>query len=120
MPQQGVAAARRIPDSKSRDGILIHAAVFEIRAPRFSFQGSFQLLDEEGLRFAMHFHERGALLIFFALSGRALLGPRNGNPAFLRDELHGLRKLSLFHVHHEVVDIAALAAPKAIKNLLDR
>src|SRR5207244_2654567 len=57
--------------------------------------------------------------IFFALSWRALLGPWNGNPAFLRHELYGLRKLALFHVHHEVVDIAALAAPEAIKNLLD-
>ena len=99
---------------------FVEAAVFEVRARNFAFRRAFKLLHEKRLRFAMHFHERGALLIFLALFGRALSGPRDRDAAFFRDDAHGFRKRTLVHFHHELEDVAADAAAKAVVNLLRR
>ena len=120
MAKKRIAATRRIADAKARDSILIQAAVFEIGAGCFALERAFQLFDEEGLGLAVHFHQHSALETFFAPFGRAFFWAWNGNPAFLRDEFHGLRKLALLHVHHEVVDVAALAAAEAVEDLFDR
>ncbi len=122
MTQQRIAAARRVSNSETRDRILIETAILEIRPRRFAFECPFELFHEKSLCLAVHFHENGALLVFLPLFRRTLLLPRNGDPAFFRDHrdhLHGLGKFALLHVHHEVVHVAALAAPEAIENLLD-
>src|SRR5713226_663431 len=119
MTQQRIAATRRVANSESHNGILIETAIFEIRSRRFAFERPFELLHEKALCFSVLFDENRTLLVFFPLLRRTLLLPRNGDAAFLRDDLHGLGKFALFHVHDEVVHVAALAAPEAIENLLD-
>src|SRR5215472_6687536 len=119
MAQQHVATAWCITDAKSRNRILVEATVFEVGACSFAFQCTFELLHEKRLCYAMHFHKRCALLIFFSLRGRALFGPRNGDSTLLSDDSHRFRELALLHIHHEVVDVASLAAAEAVKNLLD-
>src|SRR5205807_7448506 len=119
MAQQRIAAARRVANSEAHDCILIQSAILKIRPRRFSLQRAFELLHEKSLRLAVHFHEDRALLVLFALLGRTLLLPRNRDPAFLRDNLYGLGKFALLHVHDEVVDVAAFAAAEAVENLFD-
>ncbi len=109
------------PESTSNFSLYLgFSAILQVRSCELSFCGSLQLLHEKSLRLAVHFHENRALLVFFPLLWRALFLPRNSDPAFLRDNFHGLGKLALLHVHHEVVNVAALAAPEAIENLFDR
>ncbi len=119
LAQQRIAAARRVTNSETSDRILIEPAILEIRPRCFPFRRSFELLHEKSLRLAVHFHQHRTLLILFPLLRRALFLPRNGDPAFLRDHLHGLGKFALLHVHHEVVHVAALATPEAVENLFD-
>ena len=116
-PQQGIAAAGRVTDAKPVHGGLVEAAVFQVGAGGFAFQGAGELLDEKRLCFAMHFNQCGALLIFFALFRRALLGARNGNAAFFRHDANGVRKFALLHLHHKTENVAALAAPEAVIDL---
>ena len=70
-PQQRVAAAGGIANAKARAWHLIQAARSSrgTLAPLCPFQRSAKLLDEECLRFAVHFHQQSALLIFLALFG---------------------------------------------------
>src|SRR6266436_6287513 len=117
MSQQGVAAARRIPNAETCDGILVQSAIFEVRPRRFPFQRPCQLLQEKRLRLSMHFHEHGALLLLFPFFRRMFLRPLQRDSAFLRHDAQRFRKLAPLHFHHKVEDIAALATPEAVKNL---
>ncbi len=67
----------------------------------------------------MHFEDGGALLIFFALLGRAFASAGDGNTAFLRNDANGFWKSHLFHFHNEFEDVAADLAAEAVIDLLD-
>src|SRR5579864_2215055 len=66
----------------------------------------------------MHFDQRGALLIFAALLGRTFARLRNADAAFFSDGAHRFRKRGLVHLHHELKNVAALAAAEAVVKLL--
>src|SRR5204863_201770 len=120
LTQQRVSAARRVSNSKARNGILIQSAIFEISSRRFSFQRPFELLHEKSLRLAVHLDKEGSLLILFALLRRTFLLPRNGDAAFLRYDANRLGELALLHLHHEFENVPSHAASKAVINLLRR
>src|SRR5208283_5750226 len=118
--QQRIPAAGRIADTESRDGLGIQAAILQIGARRFSLRRGFELLDEKRLRFPVHFHQSGALLILFAFFRGTLLRAWNRDAALLRDDAHRLGKLALLHLHHETENVSALATAETMENLLHR
>src|SRR5215475_9527952 len=65
----------------------------------------------------MHFHEHGALLILFPLFGRTLLWFRQRDSTFFRNDSQGVGKLAALHLHHEIENVPAFAATKAVINL---
>jgi len=67
--EKRVAAAGRVPNAEAFDGGGVKTAIFEIGASGFAFGRTGELLDEEGLGFAMHFDKNGALMIFAAFFG---------------------------------------------------
>src|SRR6185437_2434486 len=66
----------------------------------------------------VHLDERGALLIFAALLGRTFARLGNADAAFFGDGAHGFGKRGLVHLHHELKNVAALAASEAMVELL--
>ena len=120
MAQQSVATARRVSDSEPRDGVLIQPAVLQIGPRCFSFQRPFELLHKKSLRLAVHLNQQGSLLILFALLGRALLLPGNGDPALLRHDANRFGKCALLHFHHKLENVPAHAASEAVINLFRR
>ena len=68
----------------------------------------------------MHFHERGALLIFLALFRRAFTRLRNRDATFFSDGAHRFGKRGLFQFHHELKNVATLAAAETVIDLLGR
>ena len=67
--EQSVTGRRRESQTEPRDGFAIEATVFEIRVGDFAFRTFVQLTGEKCGGFAVHFHQRGALLVFLALCG---------------------------------------------------
>src|ERR1700741_1865425 len=67
--------------------------------------------------FAMHFDERGALLVLAAFFRRALARLGNGDAAFFGDRANRFGKSGLVHFHHEFEDVTAGAAAEAVINL---
>ena len=66
----------------------------------------------------MQLHERSALLILLALLGRAFLGARNRDPAFLRDSAHRIGKCEPLRFHDELEHVSARASSEAVIKLL--
>ena len=75
---------------------------------------------EKCRRFAVHLHQRAALLIFAALLGRPLARFRNRYAAFFRDGSNGFRERGLFQFHYEFENVAARSAAEAVINLFHR
>ena len=118
--QQRLAARRREAQAEARHGLGVQTAVQKVCFGRAPFRRVVELLHEKRRSFAMQLHQRGALLIFAALFGRALPRLRNGDAALFRHRAHRLGERDLVHLHHEFEHIAARAAPKAVINLLHR
>ena len=66
----------------------------------------------------MHFDKRRTLLIFAALLGRTFARLWNADAAFFSNGADGFGKRGLVHLHHELEDVAALAAAEAMVELL--
>src|SRR6266571_2485974 len=120
MSQQRVAAARRVSDAETCDGILVQSAILEVRPRRLPFQCPLKLFHKKRLRFAMHLHQNGALLTLFSLLRRTILLSRNRNPAFFRDDADGIRERTFFHLHDELENVPALTTAEAVINLAHR
>ena len=120
MPQQRVAARRRVAQSEPRDRLGVQPAVREITSRRFALRRALELPRKKRRRLAMQFHERGALLLFAPLLRRTVPRLRNGDAAFVRHRPHRLHEVALVHLHHELENVAARAAAKAVIDLLHR
>ena len=107
MPKRAMASASR-PRSA------------QIAARGLAFGVAFELAREKCRGFAMHLHQRGALLLFAALLGRALARARHGDAALFRDGAHRVQEVALVHLHHELENVAADAAAEAVIDLLHR
>src|SRR5579872_2699259 len=66
----------------------------------------------------MHFDKRGALLIFAALFGRTFARLGNADATLFGDGAHSFGKRGFVHLHHELKNVAALAAAEAMVELL--
>ena len=120
MTIERIARGRREADSESGDGVAVEAAIFEIAAGGAAVGCVIHLAGEECGRFAMHFDECGALLIFAALFGRPLARGGHWDAAFFRHDANGIGERALLHLHHEFENVSADAAAKAVVNLLHR
>ena len=120
MTIERIARGRREADAESGDGFAVEAAIFEIAAGGAALGCVIHLAGEKCGRFAMHFYERGALLILAALFGRTFARGGHRDTAFFGDNADGIGKCALFHFHHEFEDVAADAAAEAVINLLHR
>jgi len=117
MAEEKIAAAGRITDAETGDGVSVEAAVLEIGAGGFAFESTFELFNEVRLSLAMDFDEHAALLIFATLFRRAFFGAGKRHTTFFGDDTDGFWEGALFHFHNEFEDVAALAAAEAVVNL---
>src|SRR5216683_2881109 len=120
MPQQQVAAARRVANSETLDRRFVQAAVLEVRARELSLRRSLQLLYEQRLRFPVHLHQRCPHAALRAFRGRTGLRFGNRYAALFRDQTQCVRKFAALHFHHEIENVSALAAAETVENMLDR
>jgi hypothetical protein len=70
------------------------------------------------LRLLMDFDQRRALLIYLAFFRTALARGRDGDSGFFRNRAHGFGEAAFIHFHHELKNVAAYAAAKAVVDLL--
>src|SRR6267142_5049046 len=120
MAQQQIAATRCVTDSESIDRRLVHSAVFQIGARELPLRRSLELIDEERLRFAVHLYQSCPHAALGTLRRRTGLWLGNRDAALFRDQAQCVWKFAALHFHHEIKNVAALAAAETIKNLFDR
>ncbi len=118
--QQRVARRRRKAQPEAQNRLAIQAAIFQVGHGDAAFVAFVKLAREESRCFAMHLHQRRALLILAPLFGRPLARPRNRNAALLGHRADRFRKLALLHLHHEFENVAAYVAAEAVVHLLHR
>ena len=118
LPQQRVARGGSKAKAEAHHRFAIEAAIFQIRRRDFSFRAFMELPRKKCRRFAMHFDQRGALLILAALFGRTLARLGNRECRIFRRRCEPPPgNVRLLQFHHKFENVAAHAAAEAMVNL---